>query len=169
MSDPRLLPLPRTEGCLVCGRANPVGLKLRLHVDPATGSIETHWTPHPHHAGFHDIVHGGAITTVLDEAMAWTAIWSLKRMCVAAELTVRFQKPLAPGTPVTARTRVDSARSRLVLVSGQVLGNDGSVYAESIGKFLPGAAERTTLLLQSMVSEPESAEAAALLRDAIGR
>ena len=40
-----LLQLPHTAGCLVCGRDNPHGLRLDLHVEPATGAVRVEFTP----------------------------------------------------------------------------------------------------------------------------
>src|SRR5215471_5557878 len=80
--------LPHTPGCLVCGRANPHGLHLSLFVD-RNSVVHTNYTPRPEHIGFSSIVHGGALATVLDEAMVWAATWSYKRFCYCAELTVR--------------------------------------------------------------------------------
>lgn len=153
-----LLPLPRTEHCLVCGRSNPIGHRLRLEVDPATGSVHVRWAPARDHSGFEQITHGGAIATVLDEAMAWCAIWSLKRMSVCAELTTRFALPLVPGTPTTVIARVDVTRSRLVLVVGEVVGDDGRVYATASGKYLPASSAEHQTLLSKLLVEPESAE-----------
>src|SRR5437899_391243 len=47
-----LLELPHTPNCLVCGRANPHGLHLSLHVDPASNLVTTTFTPTPDHIGF---------------------------------------------------------------------------------------------------------------------
>src|SRR5207253_656525 len=47
-----LIELPHTAGCLVCGRQNPKGLHLHLHVDEATGAVETRFTPGSEHIGF---------------------------------------------------------------------------------------------------------------------
>ncbi|HMO25724.1 MAG TPA: PaaI family thioesterase [Tepidisphaeraceae bacterium] len=164
-----LLPLPRTEDCLVCGRSNPIGHRLRLSVDPGTGSIHVPWTPTPGHAGFERITHGGATATVLDEAMAWCAIWALKRMSVCAELTTRFALPLVPGTPTTVIARVESARARLVLVTGEVVGEDGRVYATASGKYLPAPPAEHATLLSKLLVEPESAETYRILTHAGAR
>ena len=56
--------LPHTAGCLVCGRQNPIGLHLHLHVEESTGAVETHFTPAAEHIGFEGIIHGGILATV---------------------------------------------------------------------------------------------------------
>jgi acyl-coenzyme A thioesterase PaaI-like protein len=44
------------------------------------------------HTGYPGYVHGGIVSSALDEAMAWSAARYFRRMCVTAELTVRFLK-----------------------------------------------------------------------------
>src|SRR3954468_22751278 len=39
-----MLELPHTAGCLVCGRHNPIGLHLHLHVDESSGAVATNFT-----------------------------------------------------------------------------------------------------------------------------
>ena len=87
-----LLQLPHTAGCLVCGRDNPHGLRLDLHVDPETGIVRIEFAPRREHIGFEGVVHGGVLATVLDEAMVWAATWAARRFCVCAELTTRCGK-----------------------------------------------------------------------------
>ena len=52
--------LPHTAGCLVCGRENPHGLHLSLHVDQPTGVVRVAMTPGPTHIGFQGVVLKGA-------------------------------------------------------------------------------------------------------------
>jgi acyl-coenzyme A thioesterase PaaI-like protein len=43
--------------------------------------VKASFTPNPEHQGFHDVVHGGIISTILDEAMAWATahagVWAV--------------------------------------------------------------------------------------------
>lgn len=161
-----LLPLPRTANCLVCGKDNPLGHRLRLAVDPHTGDVVVHWTPTEHHAGFKNLVHGGATATVLDEAMAWTAIWNRRRMCVCAEMTLRFRKPVMPGTPLIIRASVEHARERLVIIRAMACDESGDTLAEAAGKYLVGTADDQATMLRNLLDEPESSETLRALRAA---
>ncbi len=63
---------------------------------PPAGVVETRFLPAIEHVGFEGIVHGGAIATVLDEAMVWAASWHGKRFCVCGEMSVRFRQSAGP-------------------------------------------------------------------------
>src|SRR3954469_23549902 len=129
--------LPHTSGCLVCGRQNPHGLHLHLHVDEASGAVETRFTPAAHHIGFVGIIHGGVLATVLDEAMVWAATWRGRRFCVCGEMTIRFRKAAEVNQPLIIRASVESARSRILQTSGQVIDRAGEVIATANGKYIP--------------------------------
>lgn len=165
-ADMTLLPLPRTRDCLVCGKDNPHGHRLRLAVDPGSGDVVMDWTPGRHHAGFENLVHGGATATVLDEAMAWAAIWNRKRMCVCAEMTLRFRKPVAPGEPLTVRATVEDARARIVVVRAILLAADKTSLAEASGKYLVGTPAGHARMLERLLDEPETAETLRAIRAA---
>ena len=157
--------LPHTSGCLVCGRDNPLGLRLALHVDPATGVVTTDFTPRPEHIGFEGIIHGGVLATVLDEAMVWAATWAGRRFCVCGEMTVRFRNSAAVGQPLSVQASVDPGRrARLIQTTASVLAAGGAVVAEATGKYVPVPEGRHRAVLQTLIDEPTTAPAAALLR-----
>jgi uncharacterized protein (TIGR00369 family) len=156
--------LPHTEGCLVCGRQNPHGLHLHLHVNESTGEVETHFTPRAEHIGFEGIIHGGILATVLDEAMVWAATWRGRRFCVCGEMTVRFRKAAEVGKPLIIRASVESTRGKMSQTSGRVIDQAGNEIATAEGKYLALANDRHEAFVATLVDEPSTAEAARKLR-----
>ena len=148
--------LPHTRGCLVCGRDNPHGIHLHLHVDDASGVVTSQFTAAPHHMGFEGIAHGGLLSTVLDEAMVWAATWAGKRFCVAGELNVRFRRSVQIGQVVQLEARITSVRSRLIETEGFLQDASGQVLAESTGKYVPVSAERNRAVIETFVAEPQT-------------
>jgi acyl-coenzyme A thioesterase PaaI-like protein len=159
------LELPHTPGCLVCGHANPRGLRLSLHVDPEAAAVTTTFTPAADHIGFEHIIHGGVLATVLDEAMVWSAIWSAKRICVAGELTVRYRESARPGDALRVTATPDAARSKLITTRGEIRRlSDDAVIATAAGKFVPLDDARHRAFVDTLVDDPTTREAAAILR-----
>ncbi|CAA9437365.1 MAG: hypothetical protein AVDCRST_MAG64-3898 [uncultured Phycisphaerae bacterium] len=158
-----LLQLPHTAGCLVCGRDNPHGLRLDLHVDPDTGAVHLEFTPRPEHIGFQGVVHGGVLATVVDEAMVWAATWAGRRFCVCAELTTRFQREATVGAPLRVEARVESSRPRLLTTSATVVGAAGQVVASGTAKYMPVPPNRNRAFLQTLVPDPATRRSAAYL------
>lgn len=145
--------LPHTGGCFVCGLHNAEGLRLDLLSDGRT--VETRVRFRTEHAGFSGVVHGGLITTVLDELMAWVIGVNTRSFAFAAELNVRFVRAVAPGTPLTARAElVENRRGRLFLTRAVLLAEDGALAAEATGKFLPIPADRHPALFADFLEDP---------------
>ena len=157
--------LPHTAGCLVCGRENPHGLHLDLHVD-AAGAVTVAFTPAGHHIGFQGVTHGGVLATVLDEAMVWAATWAGRRFCLCGEMTVRFRKPALVGQPLTVEARVEVNRPRIVKAVGVVRDASGVVVAEATGTYVPLPPERNREFVATLVDDPATAEAGGALRAA---
>lgn len=157
--------LPHTAGCLVCGRHNPRGLKLSLHVDEASGVVSVEFTPGPEHIGFEGIVHGGVLATVLDEAMVWAATWAGRRFCVCGEMSVRFRKSARVGERLRVIAKVESSRPRLLHTSGVVTDASGETLAEASGKYVPVPSARHHDVVATLVDEPATRRAAIRLKE----
>lgn len=158
--------LPHTRGCIACGHDNPHGIHLHLNVDEPTGLVAADFTPAPHHMGFQGIVHGGLLSTVLDEAMVWAATWTGKRFCVCGELNVRFRHSVPIGQPVRVEARIASVRSRLIETEGFLRDATGKVLVESTGKYVPVTPDRNRDVIATFVSEPATDPACQRLTEA---
>jgi acyl-coenzyme A thioesterase PaaI-like protein len=104
--------------CFGCGDDNPIGLHLRFAADG--DSVRASFVPGPDHQGFGGIVHGGIISTVLDEAMAWATahagFWAM-----TGDMRVRFRQPLTVGESAVVTARVSGTRGRLVATVGELV------------------------------------------------
>lgn len=127
--------LPYTRACFVCGANNPRGLHLRFRRDG--GAVVTEFVPQPDHAGFRDIVHGGILATVLDEAMFWAAACTTKRFCLAAELNVRFLKKASLGQQLSCVANLTADRGRLWESRAELRDVTGVVYVRATCKQVP--------------------------------
>lgn len=158
-----MLMLPRTHGCLVCGRDNPHGLQLRLAVEQTNGVVVVEAVPREGHAGFAGVVHGGLVATVADEAMVWAATWTVRRFCFCGEMTVRFRRPASPGQKLRFEARVESFRSRLVLTTYRCLDENGQELSSGTGKYVPLSEAQHAEVIKTFVDEPETRAAADIL------
>jgi acyl-coenzyme A thioesterase PaaI-like protein len=163
--EAQLLELPHTRGCVVCGRDNPLGLGLSLFVNPATGAVRVNYTPRAPHIGFEDVVHGGVLATVIDEAMVWAATWAGKRFCLCGEMTVRYRLPAAVGRALVVEARVESARPRLIQTVAEIRDGAGEVVASATGKYVPLPPHRNREFVATLINEPATAAAARSLQD----
>ena len=144
--------LPHTHSCFVCGESNSAGLQLRFHTDGRI--VRTEFTPRPEHIGFRDVVHGGIISTVLDEIMVWACAVQVKQFGYCAEMTIRFQQPLRPGHAVIVLGEmVANRKNRIFEAKAEMRGADDLLLATSTGKYLPLKPNEATGFLPDLVGD----------------
>jgi len=122
------------SGCFVCGQENPHGLKIRFRRQD-DGEITAIWTPSPAWEGFRGIVHGGIVSTVLDEAMS-KAVAATGTEALTAELRVRFRRHVKAGTSFLIRGRIVCRNRRLMKAEAVLLAGDGTEHAHAWATFL---------------------------------
>ena len=88
-----LLPPNPTNTCFGCGAENPRGMKLAFEQDDEAQQIVGSSASGAEYRAARDIIHGGIIATVLDEAMG-KACRFREHTAVTAELTVEYLRPI---------------------------------------------------------------------------
>lgn len=120
--------------CFACGEDNPIGLKLKF--TPIPNGVETLFTPCDLYQGFQNIIHGGIVATLLDEAIAWAC-----RICgvdaVTGELTVRYKRPLIANRCVKIVGMIDKNKGKILYGSAQIIDQDGNLIATATAKMIP--------------------------------
>ncbi len=134
MGDP--IALPRFEGCTVCGdpSVNPKSLDLQCYYQD--GVVTATFTPGDDEAGFPNTVHGGVLTSLLDEVSVWASSMAAEAFCVTRDLRTKYVKPARPGVPLSLEARV-ADEERLITVEARALDLDGDLVARSTGRFYP--------------------------------
>ena len=122
------------QRCFVCGRDNPAGLGVDFEIDRERRSISAKFTPSDIYQGYEGIVHGGILSTLLDEAMAKLTV-SLGIPAVTAEMTVTFKAPAAPGEELFVSGRLTHETRRLIQAEAKIE-RGPVVIAKAKGKLL---------------------------------
>jgi uncharacterized protein (TIGR00369 family) len=146
--------LPYSDWCYVCGEDNPIGFRIVLSTED--GRVRIRYKPEVQRQGYIGVVHGGVLSTLLDEAMAWAPTVHTGRMCVTAELTVRFLQPFPLEKMMIVEAWADKVTRRLSLVQGEVKDEEGTVYATARGKFLPMSQEETREVGEMLIYDPDT-------------
>ena len=123
------------HNCFGCGRLNEDGLRLEFHAD-ARGGVWADFVPAERFEGYTGMVHGGVISAVLDEVMAWS-LYRQETWAVTAEMTVRFRAPIQVGEPTRATGWQVAARGRRIEMAGEIRRQrDGAVMATATALFI---------------------------------
>ena len=131
MTDVRLA--NNEKGCFVCGVNNPQG----FHLTPELGHdglVRLTLRIPAIYQGYDGLAHGGIISTVLDEVMAYCffsrGIWSL-----TAEINVKFLKALPVEHEITIFGELTEMKRKIGKAVGWIEDSDAIRYAESKGRF----------------------------------
>ena len=122
------------SSCFACGPDNPHGLRLRFATGE-TGESVTAWVPEAFTEGFRGIVHGGVVSTVLDEAMS-KAVAAAGLPALTAELRVRLRRHVAPRCTVWVRGWIMSQTGRLIKTEATLTDAEGTELAHAWASFL---------------------------------
>jgi len=121
------------EMCFACGPRNPIGLKLKF--DLKEGVCRTSFRSGSEHQGWNGYMHGGLISTILDEVMAqW--LWKQGIKAMTAEMITRFIKPVPVGEELSAQASLVYKKKRLIELAAEVRLSGGEVAARAQAKFL---------------------------------
>lgn len=115
------------EWCFACGLNNPIGLKLKFSEQGDT--YVANFVPGPEHQGYNGIMHGGLVSTLLDEIMAGY-MYAKGFKAVTAKLEVRFRQPTPIGENLTISGWITGQRGKMYELAGKVVLPDGTVTAE---------------------------------------
>ena len=140
--------VPRFEvaphNCFACGTLNTNGLRLDLHVERDRSWTDV--TLDQRFEGWEGVIHGGILSTILDEVMAWSLAgrddWGM-----TARMTVTFRRPVAVGQRLHAEGWITKSRRRLVETAGRIVDTGtGDELATSSGVYLAADGERKARL-----------------------
>lgn len=122
------------HNCFACSPDNARGLRL-VFEQSEDGAMVAGWIPEADLEGYRGIVHGGLVSTVLDEAMAKVAAASGSE-ALTAELRVRFLQQVRSCNPVQVRGWIESRNRRILKTEASLTGQDGEELAHAWATFL---------------------------------
>ena len=146
--------------CYACGDLNPIGLHLHFRED--NGWWVADFVALKEHQGYPGYVHGGIVSTLLDEAMGWATygnnVWAL-----TGKLELRLRGIVPTGEHLKVRGRIDRDRGRTLDVVAELQDADGKLLAEARGVLFRATGEQARLIAsaaRAMRDAGESSQAA---------
>ena len=116
--------------CFACGEKNSIGLKLKFETK---GKItKAIFVPKKEHQGYKDIVHGGILSTILDEAITRLG-WELGLSVVTAVIKVNFRQPALVGEKLSVEGEITGEKGKKVFGKSRITREDGTLVADCEG------------------------------------
>jgi acyl-coenzyme A thioesterase PaaI-like protein len=126
--------------CFACGELNERGLRLQLHL--SDGHCWTELALGAEFEGWEGIVHGGILSTILDEVMAWSLVaqdvWG-----VTARMTTDFRRPVRVGQQIRGEGWLSARRRRLLDTEARITdATTGELLAKASGLYVAATPEQ---------------------------
>lgn len=118
-----------TSNCFVCGSDNDTGLGAIFTTDRELDTSFCSLKIDTRFQGWQDVVHGGVIAALLDEACIYAAL-GLGKQLVTADLAVRYKKPLPVDQEVSVIGEVVEKRRKILRIKAKIMVGD-EIYAEA--------------------------------------
>ncbi|WP_028318196.1 PaaI family thioesterase [Desulfobulbus elongatus] len=119
--------------CVLCGAFHPRSWRLAFK-KTEDGGVRTFFVASPALQGYHGMVHGGVIASLLDAAMThWLFHHGIQ--AVTGELRVRFLHPVACDVPLELRARLHFSCPPLYQLRAELLCRE-VLQARGEGKFM---------------------------------
>ncbi len=155
-----------SKHCFVCGTENKGSLKTKFY-ELENKELMSVSTPTEIHQSYPDRVHGGVISSVLDEVIGRSIMidepdaWG-----VTVELNIKYKKPVPIDKPIKAVARTTRNTRLLFEGTGEILLEDGSVAATGHAKYYKMSIEKLaketgaddSLMLDDLSEAPKEVE-----------
>lgn len=123
------------KDCFGCGLENHSGLHMTFETNGE--QIRSKINVTPQFRGWSKLVHGGVISTILDETMSWAAIFLLKRFILTKQMTIQFHRPVYVGSFLCGIGSVkEKFGERKAIIKAELFDDKGKLCASSEGEFV---------------------------------
>ena len=129
------------DKCFGCGQANPAGLRLNFKWDGRTARAE--FTPTELYQGWQDIVHGGIIAVMLDEAAGWAMQFEGLNP-ITTKMEIRFIHPAIIGKPLIITGSITKRNGKRVEAKASIISEEDTLIAECRATYLGIKADEET-------------------------
>jgi acyl-coenzyme A thioesterase PaaI-like protein len=119
--------------CYGCGAENEHGLHMEFRQEGDRTLCD--YAPCEFQQGYPGRMHGGVVTSMIDETMGW-AVYHAAKWGTTARLAVRFWKPVTLGQPLRVEAWITSERRRLIELKAEMRDASGTLLAEGEGTFM---------------------------------
>lgn len=127
-----LLPNSDRHNCFGCSPGNPYGLKMEFYTNVKRDIAVSWLIIQENFCGWSNLVHGGIISTILDEAMGWGALVIMKKLVLSKSIAVDFVKPVFINSEIRVEGSMLEVRSeREAVIQGHIYDKNNEICSQS--------------------------------------
>ena len=115
--------------CFGCAPNNPWGLHMEFYEDG--DDIVSTWHPERHYQGWVDTMHGGILSTLIDETCGWVVSRKRQTSGFTVSLNIRYRKAVSTNEPhLTIRARIDKQMRNLLYIKSEIRNSQDEICTE---------------------------------------
>ncbi len=99
------------------------------------GQVIGNFQPENHHTSYKEVIHGGLLAALLDDAMAY-CINSSGITAFTGKLEIRFRKPPKVGDILIIKAWIANQKKKLYYTQGTIENNNGEKIVEAKAVFM---------------------------------
>lgn len=124
---------PTSCGCFLCGKDNPIGLKVVWFNNYENNTVEAEVVISEDYRSYPGVVHGGIVATLLDETAGRAIMLNgdFDNLMVTLKLEITYKKVTPTNTPLKLVGRVIRGGTARAVVEGEILLPNGEVSAKA--------------------------------------
>jgi acyl-coenzyme A thioesterase PaaI-like protein len=120
--------------CFACGTNNPCGLHMKFYYDGCkylTSSLRLK----EKFKGWDQLIHGGVISVIFDELMAWTIIYITKNIMLTKSITTNYYSKVVTNTKVEAFAWIEEIKSKEAILKSELYDDKDNLCAQASGVY----------------------------------
>ncbi len=115
--------------CFGCSPDNPFGLHMEFYEDG--DDIVSAWHPQHNYQGWVDTMHGGVLTTLIDETCGWVVSRKMQTSGFTTNLSVKFRKAVSTNESVLKiRAHIVKQMRNILFIHAEITNAEGDVCVE---------------------------------------
>lgn len=128
-----------TDGCFVCGKPegkNTRSLGIEFFWNAEIRKVVALIRPDPTWCGYKNIVHGGIIAAVVDDAMGKAVFRETSKMGFTGTLSMKYRKNMTSCRQYTVNAFTTEIRGKRIKAKAVINDEDGNICSEAEALFI---------------------------------
>ncbi len=115
--------------CFGCCPDNPIGLHMEFFEDG--DQIVSTWHPERNYQGWVDTMHGGILSTLIDETCGWVVTRKMQTSGFTVNLNVKFRKAVSTNeSELIIRAHIVKQMRNMLFVHAEITNSKGELCVE---------------------------------------
>lgn len=129
--------------CFGCCPDNPLGLKMEFYEEG--DEIISYWHPSENYQGWVGVMHGGILSTIIDEIAGWVVLRKMQTTGVTSKLEVNYRKPILSSSKViVVRSHISSVIRNIVKIEATIENEEHEVCVSGVATYFTFDKKRAT-------------------------